>query len=164
MRFLLFFHGFLLLHDLQLVVLLVNLLLQLLPVVFCISKPFGVQFTSIVLEEHVILMDPDFDVLEVSHVRHVLAIALEQLVLVDASLLHGHDQLLAVAHYVVGEVSPLKLRLIEHSFGVSFFLLQNDHVLLHLLQSVRQGIVFHIFSLLDTAYNAREVLVYAIQL
>ena len=95
------------------------------------SIPLCVELLGIVFQEHVVLMDPHFDVFEVPDV-----LIFKKLVLSEPRLLHGHDELLAVPDDIVGEIGPFELRLVEHLLAVSFLLLQDDHVLLHQLDPV----------------------------
>jgi len=89
------------------------------------------KFSLVGLEEEIVLVDARFDAIEVADV-----LVFEELVLAHSDLLESQDEFFAVADDIVGEVCPLELRFVEHLLAVSFFLLEDHHILLHHLQAV----------------------------
>ena len=123
------------LNHLRIIHLLRLLLLLLL------SESFGLQLFSIVLEEHVVLVYSHLDILQESAFAGSSILRWEKLVLSDTSLLECHDQFLAISDDVIGEICPFELGLVQHSFGIGFFLLKYHHVFLHEFKTVRQALI-----------------------
>ena len=79
---------------------------------------FRVEFLGVVFQEHVIFMNSDFDIFQVSEI-----LVFKKLVLGETSLFHGHNKFFTVSYHIIRKVGPFKLRFIQHLLAICLFLL-----------------------------------------